>query len=78
MITTYFSARGVVFLGENVLPHEIIKDYIAESDATPLNIELLERLNRFHENVTFTDIISRETIDISSSIVNGIVIYPIN
>lgn len=77
MITTYFKARGLVFLGENVLPHEIINEFVSESKDRPTNIELLERLDRLYENVTFTDIVSRETIDIDTQIAQGIEIYPI-
>lgn len=73
-----FSARGLVFLGENILPHEIIREFISISNSAPINSDLLERVNRFYENVVFTDIVSRESIATPLEITSELEVYPIN
>lgn len=38
-----FEARGLVFLGESVLQHEIFKEFACEAKDRPQKIELLEK-----------------------------------
>lgn len=73
-----FEARGLVFLGESVLQHEIFKEFACESKDRPQNIELLEKINRMYENVTFTDIVSCDVIDNDKQATTEIVVYPLN
>ena len=74
---TLFKARGLVFLGESVLQHEIFKEFACESKDRPKIIELLEKINRMYENVTFTDIVSYDVIDNDKQVTKEIVLYPI-
>ena len=73
-----FEARGLVFLGESVLLHEIFKEFACEAKDRPQKIELLEKINRMYENVTFTDIVSCEVIDNDKQATTEIVVYPLN
>jgi hypothetical protein len=73
-----FEARGFVFLGESVLQHEIFKEFACEAKDRPQKIELLEKINRMYENVTFTDIVSCDVIDNDKQATTEIVVYPLN
>lgn len=75
---TIFKARGIVFLGESVLQHEIFKELACESKDRPKIIELLEKINGMYENVTFTDNVSYDVIDNDKQATTEIVIYPLN
>lgn len=70
-----FEARGLVFLGENILPHEISKRFMCVSTNRPTNIELLERIDRMYENVNFIDVVSYEVIALDILDVTDITIY---
>ena len=70
-----FEARGLVF-GESVLQHEIFKEFACEAKDRPQKIELLEKIKRMYENVTFTDIVSCDVIDKQAT--TEIVVYPLN
>ena len=59
------------------LQHEIFKEFACESKDSPKIIELLEKINRMYENVTFTDIVSYDVIDNDKQATKEIVLYPI-
>ena len=65
-------------LGESVLQHEIFKEFACEAKDRPQKIELLEKINRMYENVTFTDIVSCDVIDNDKQATTEIVVYPLN
>lgn len=54
-----------------------LKSLLARLKIGP-KIELLEKINRMYENVTFTDIVSCDVIDNDKQATTEIVVYPLN
>lgn len=55
-----------------------LKSLLARLKIDPQKIELLEKINRMYENVTFTDIVSCDVIDNDKQATTEIVVYPLN
>ena len=55
-----------------------LKSLLARLKIDPKKIELLEKINRMYENVTFTDIVSCDVIDNDKQATTEIVVYPLN
>lgn len=55
-----------------------LKSLLARLKIGPQKIELLEKINRMYENVTFTDIVSCDVIDNDKQATTEIVVYPLN